>query len=105
MRRTNSGETHNSKGPVLVVKFAVSSVSVLLSCTCSEVSRVFAGDPASLATSRSLEDGPGRLLVGSFRVRIWPNLCVPPRRQVVTQLARPVEDEVEQGLKPSLKLE
>jgi thioredoxin 1 len=46
-----------------------------------------------------VEDGPGRLLGRSFRVKIWPNLVFLRDGQVVKQLARPAEAEVEEGLK------
>jgi thioredoxin 1 len=46
-----------------------------------------------------VEDGPGRLLGRSFRVKVWPNLVFLRDGQVVKQLARPDEAEVEEGLK------
>lgn len=45
-----------------------------------------------------VEDGPGRPLGRSFRVRLWPNLVFLRDGVVVQQSARPEEDEVEQGL-------
>ena len=36
-----------------------------------------------------VEDGPGRPLGRSFRVKVWPNLVFLRDGQVVTQLARP----------------
>jgi thioredoxin 1 len=49
-----------------------------------------------------VEDGPGRLLGRSFRVRIWPNLVFLRDGQVITQLARPDEEAVTQGLKATV---
>ncbi len=46
-----------------------------------------------------VEDGPGRPLGRSFRVKIWPNLVFLRDGQVVKQLARPDEAEVEEGLR------
>ena len=45
-----------------------------------------------------IEDGPGRPLGRSFRVKIWPNLVFLRDGQVVKQLARPEEEEVRKGL-------
>ena len=45
-----------------------------------------------------VEDGPGRPLGRSFRVKIWPNLVFLRDGQVVRQLARPEVDEVREGL-------
>jgi thioredoxin 1 len=45
-----------------------------------------------------IEDGPGRALGRSFRVKIWPNLVFLRDGQVVMQLARPDGAEVEAGL-------
>ncbi len=45
-----------------------------------------------------VEDGPGRPLGRSFRVKLWPNLVFLRDGQVVRQLARPELDEVREGL-------
>jgi thioredoxin 1 len=46
-----------------------------------------------------VEDGPGRPLGRSFRVKIWPNLVFLRDGQLVKQLARPEDiDEVREGL-------
>jgi thioredoxin 1 len=45
-----------------------------------------------------VEDGPGRLLGRSFRVKVWPTLVFLRDGQVVTQLARPDEAEVREAL-------
>ncbi len=45
-----------------------------------------------------VEDGPGRPLGRSFRVKLWPNLVFLRDGQVVRQLARPNDDEVNEGL-------
>ncbi len=46
-----------------------------------------------------IEDGPGRPLGRSFRVKLWPNLVFLLDGQVVHQLARPEVEEVREGLK------
>jgi thioredoxin 1 len=45
-----------------------------------------------------IEDGPGRPLGRSFRVKLWPNLVFLRDGQVVRQLARPDVGEVRDGL-------
>ena len=45
-----------------------------------------------------VEDGPGRPLGRSFRVKLWPNLVFLRDGQVIRQLARPDVDEVREGL-------
>ncbi|MHB1559200.1 MAG: thioredoxin family protein [Isosphaeraceae bacterium] len=45
-----------------------------------------------------VEDGPGRPLGRSFRVKLWPNLVFLNDGQVVRQLARPDPDEVRDAL-------
>jgi thioredoxin 1 len=44
------------------------------------------------------EDGPGRPLGRSFRVKLWPNLVFLRNGTVVRQLARPGLDEVRAAL-------
>ncbi len=46
-----------------------------------------------------IEDGPGRPLGRSFRVKLWPNLVFLKDGQVVRQLARPEVEEIREGLK------
>jgi thioredoxin 1 len=45
-----------------------------------------------------VEDGPGRPLGRSFRVKLWPNLVFLRDGQVIQQLARPDIDEVAAAL-------
>ncbi len=45
-----------------------------------------------------VEDGKGRPLGRSFRVKLWPNLVFLCDGQVVMQLARPSPDEVREGV-------
>jgi thioredoxin 1 len=45
-----------------------------------------------------VEDGPGRPLGRSFKVKLWPNLVFLRDGQVVKQLARPSVDDVEKAL-------
>ncbi len=42
-----------------------------------------------------VEDGPGRPLGRSFKVRLWPNLVFLRDGRVVRQLARPTYDELD----------
>ncbi len=44
-----------------------------------------------------VEDGPGRPLGRSFRVRLWPNLVFLKDGAVVRQLARPTAAELRQA--------
>jgi len=46
-----------------------------------------------------VEDGPGRPLGRSFHVRLWPNLVFLRDGQVVTQLARPGDDQLEEAFR------
>ena len=45
-----------------------------------------------------VEDGKGRPLGRSFRIKLWPNLVFLRDGQVVQQLARPEPVEVRRGL-------
>ena len=45
-----------------------------------------------------VEDGPGRPLGRSFRVKLWPNLVFLRDGRVIGQLARPRADEVREAL-------
>lgn len=45
-----------------------------------------------------VEDGKGRPLGRSFRVKLWPNFVFLRDGQVTLQLARPEPEEVRQGL-------
>ena len=45
-----------------------------------------------------VEDGPGRPLGRSFRVKLWPNLVFLRDGKVVQQSARPGEGEIRRGL-------
>jgi thioredoxin 1 len=46
-----------------------------------------------------IEDGRGKPLGRSFRVKLWPTLVFLRDGQVVAQAVRPEEDEVARGLK------
>lgn len=41
-----------------------------------------------------IEDGPGRRLGRSFRVKLWPNLVLLRDGQILAQLVRPAPDEI-----------
>jgi thioredoxin 1 len=45
-----------------------------------------------------IEDGPGKPLGRSFRVTLWPTLVFLRDGQVVRQVARPLPQEVRDGL-------
>jgi thioredoxin 1 len=49
-------------------------------------------------THIKVEDGRGKPLGRSFRVKLWPNLVFLRDGQVVQQSARPEADEVRRGL-------
>jgi thioredoxin 1 len=61
-----------------------------------EVSRLLRAHPG--IRQIRVEDGPGRPLGRSFRVKLWPNLVFLRDGQVVRQLARPRVEEVREGL-------
>src|SRR3954463_1665530 len=46
-----------------------------------------------------VEDGRGKPLGRSFRVKLWPNLVFLRDGQVVQQMARPGSREIEEGFK------
>jgi thioredoxin 1 len=45
-----------------------------------------------------IEDGPGRPLGRSFRVKLWPNLVFLRDGKMIDQLARPEIEQVQHGL-------
>ena len=45
----------------------------------------------------AVEDGPGRKLGRSFRVKLWPTLVFLRDGAVIRQLARPTDDELEEA--------
>lgn len=45
-----------------------------------------------------VEDGPGRPLGRSFRVKLWPNLVLMKDGQLVAQLARPEAGELRKAV-------
>ena len=46
-----------------------------------------------------VEDGPGRPLGRSFKVRLWPNLVFLRDGRLVRQLARPGHDQLEEAFR------
>ncbi len=52
-----------------------------------------------------VEDGKGRPLGRSFRVKLWPNFVFLRDGQVIGQLARPEAEEIRQGLEAITKSE
>lgn len=51
-----------------------------------------------------VEDGPGRPLGRSFKVRLWPNLVFLRDGRVVHQLARPGHDQLDEAFRELLGL-
>jgi len=49
-----------------------------------------------------VEDGPGRPLGRSFKVRLWPNLVFLRDGRVVRQLARPGHDQLDEAFRELL---
>jgi thioredoxin 1 len=49
-----------------------------------------------------VEDGPGRPLGRSFKVRLWPNLVLLRDGRVVRQLARPAHDQLDEAFQALL---
>jgi thioredoxin 1 len=49
-----------------------------------------------------VEDGPGRPLGRSFKVRLWPNLVFLRDGQVVRQLARPSHGQLDEAFRELL---
>jgi thioredoxin 1 len=45
-----------------------------------------------------VEDGRGKPLGRSFRVKLWPNLVFMKDGQVIQQSVRPAEDEIRRGI-------
>jgi thioredoxin 1 len=52
-----------------------------------------------------VEDGKGRPLGRSFRVKLWPNLVFLRDGRLVMQLARPQPEEIRQGLEAITRVE
>ena len=44
-----------------------------------------------------VEDGPGRPLGRSFRVKLWPNLVFLHNGHILAQMARPTPQEMHEG--------
>ena len=61
----------------------------------SEMARMAAAHPA--VQHVSVEDGKGKLLGRSFRVKLWPKLVFLRDGGVVIQLVRPSSEEITKG--------
>jgi len=87
-------EIDRTKGPLLL-EFAASWCP-----HCQALAPLLAGLLGSYPGIRHLriEDGPGRPLGRSFRVKLWPNLVFLRDGRVIRQLARPDIDEIKEGL-------
>jgi thioredoxin 1 len=94
-REPTRGEIDQTEGPVLL-EFGASWCPHCHALA-PTLARLLAAYPG--IRHIKVEDGPGRPLGRSFRVKIWPNLVFLRDGQVVTQLARPDESEVREALK------
>jgi thioredoxin 1 len=94
-REPTRDEIDQTEGPVLL-EFGASWCP-----HCQALAPALAGLLESYPEIRHIkvEDGPGRPLGRSFRVKIWPNLIFLRDGEVVKQLARPDEADVREGLK------
>jgi thioredoxin 1 len=93
-REPTRDEIDQTEGPVLL-EFGASWCP-----HCQALAATLAGLLETYPSIRHIkvEDGPGRPLGRSFRVKVWPNLVFLRDGQVVTQSARPDEAEVREGL-------
>jgi thioredoxin 1 len=87
-------EVHRIGGPVLL-EFGASWCP-FCPALAPELARLFDTYPG--IRHIKVEDGPGRPLGRSFRVKLWPNLVFLRDGRVLEQLARPGVDEVRKGL-------
>jgi thioredoxin 1 len=94
-REPTREEVDQTKGPVLL-EFGASWCP-----HCQALAPALAGLLEHYPGIRHIkvEDGPGRTLGRSYRVKLWPNLVFLRDGQVIMQLARPDEEEVTEGLK------
>jgi thioredoxin 1 len=83
-------ELDSARGPVLV-EFGTDWCGI---CQAAQprISALLAAHPE--VRHVKVEDGPGRKLGRSFRVKLWPNLVFMKDGAVVRQLARPGDDEL-----------
>ncbi len=94
-REPTRDEIDQTKGPVLL-EFGASWCP-----HCQALAPMLAGLLEAYPGIRhvKVEDGPGRPLGRSFRVKVWPNLVFLWNGRIVNQLARPTAEEVNDGLK------
>ena len=81
------------KGPVLV-EFGTSWCGFCQAAQ-GDIVKLLAQNPG--VRHVKVEDGPGRRLGRSFRVKLWPNLVFMKDGVVVKQLARPSAAEMREG--------
>lgn len=93
-REPTRGEIDRMDGPV-VLEFGASWCGYCLALA-PELARLLDGFPGVLHIK--IEDGPGRRLGRSFRVKLWPTLVFMRDGEVVGRASRPAVGEVRDGL-------
>jgi thioredoxin 1 len=93
-RQSSRGEIERLEGPVLL-EFGASWCGHCQALA-PGLARLLEGHPN--VHHVKVEDGPGKPLGRSFRVKLWPTLVFMRDGQVVKQVARPGLGEVLEGL-------
>ncbi len=93
-RQPTRAEIERMEGPVLL-EFGASWCGHCQSLA-PRLARLLEGHPN--VHHVKVEDGPGKRLGRSFRVKLWPTLVFMKDGEVVKQIARPALPEVREGL-------